>query len=211
MVGVAIGLAFTLRNGLKVAGARPVLIGLTLGLALLSARQTLVWRSTGALFAQASRVNSRSLAVLLHGAYDAQVSGDLATAERLYRQVLERNASHLPTRYHLGNVLLRAGRPAEAVTQYQMVAANRPLHEQLYLNLGTALAQTQRPREALSAFNMAIESNPRSAEGYARLGACHEMLGDLKEASASYNRALALDPAQPIALEGRKRLDDAIR
>jgi tetratricopeptide (TPR) repeat protein len=209
MAGPAMAIAFALRGRTASmrwrAGAMLVIIALS----LLSFRQSLTWKDDAALFAQAARVNPRSLAVRSNDGYRAGRAGDLPAAERAYRDVLERDPSHLPTRYQLGNILLRAQRPAEAAVQYQYIAATAPLHEQLYLNLGFALIETQQYAEALRAYEMAVRSNPRSAEAFAHMGLIYESTGDLTRARNLFRQALALDPAQPAAREGLSRLGNA--
>jgi len=66
--------------------------------------------------------------------------GKLEKAEACYRASLERDATDIDTRAHLGQCLLRAKRPAEARPLLEGVVAENPKHEYGYSQM--ALAET---------------------------------------------------------------------
>jgi hypothetical protein len=66
--------------------------------------------------------------------------GKLDKAEACYRASLERDATDIDTRAHLGQCLLRAKRPAEARPLLEGVVAENPKHEYGYSQM--ALAET---------------------------------------------------------------------
>lgn len=67
--------------------------------------------------------------------------GKLAKAEASYRAALERDGEDLETRSHLGQCLLRAGRPAEALPLLEAVIAADPRHEYGYTAMALAEAR----------------------------------------------------------------------
>jgi tetratricopeptide (TPR) repeat protein len=66
--------------------------------------------------------------------------GKLEKAEACYRAALERDATDIDTRAHLGQCLLRAKRPAEARPLLEAAVAENPKHEYGYSQM--ALAET---------------------------------------------------------------------
>jgi hypothetical protein len=66
--------------------------------------------------------------------------GKLEKAETCYRAALERDATDIDTRAHLGQCLLRAKRPAEARPLLESVVKENPKHEYGYSQM--ALAET---------------------------------------------------------------------
>ncbi|HVU37480.1 MAG TPA: tetratricopeptide repeat protein [Opitutales bacterium] len=66
--------------------------------------------------------------------------GKLTDAEACYRAALEREPQDIDTRAHLGQCLLRAGKPAEARPLLEGVVAENPRHEYYYSMM--ALAET---------------------------------------------------------------------
>lgn len=74
--------------------------------------------------------------------------GKLVQAEASYRAAMERDPADIDTRAHLGQALLRAKRPAEALPLLEGVVKENPKHEYGYSQMAlaetyTALGQTE--------------------------------------------------------------------
>ncbi len=94
----------------------------------------------------------------------------------------------------LAELLIAAGRPAEAVGPMESAVELEPTAESLAL-LGELLTVAGRVPEAYRALLRAIQLRPDWAAAHAVLASVQDRQGDLMPAEASYRRALDLDPA----------------
>ncbi len=123
--------------------------------------------------------------------------GDLAAAERLYRQALALEPG-LPDGLHgFGLLALGRGLPGQALALIGRAAAARPDHALYTLNLGLALQANGYLEEARAALHVAALRAPDDARAHAGLAAVLEQLGRHDEAARSAGTALdrAADPA----------------
>ena len=105
---------------------------------------------------------------------------------------------HRPTnaRAHnnLGNALLAADRPAEAIPHYEAALSLSPRYADALNNLGRALVKSGRPAAAIPRYEAALRSEPGSLDVLTNLGSALAATGRPGEAVAVYERALRLDP-----------------
>lgn len=87
--------------------------------------------------------------------------GKLGIAEKSYRASLERDAQDVDTRAHLGQCLLRQGRPAEAEPLLAGVVAEDPRHDYGYTLMALAETNTAlgREPEALRLWDLVLANN----------------------------------------------------
>lgn len=124
----------------------------------------------------------------------AHQAGDLAQAEKLYRQVLavapqEFNALHL-----LGVVFLQQNRLTEALDFLKRAVGQNPGAGPAQFNLGLALSANNQPAEALAAFDMVVKADPRAAEAWEARGNALAALARLPEAIDAWKKAAGLNP-----------------
>jgi protein O-GlcNAc transferase len=136
---------------------------------------------------------------LYRQALTAQRAGQLAEAERLYRQILTQ--ANLPEALvNLGNVLAAQNRRDEALASFDKALAARPdLFEALF-NRANLLLELKRAEEALKNYDRVIALRPDFASGWNNRGTALRNLQRLDEALASFSRAAALSPAHINAL-----------
>jgi protein O-GlcNAc transferase len=97
------------------------------------------------------------------------------------------------THRELAELLIAAGRHAEAVEPMERAVALAPTAESLAL-LGELLVATDRLPDAYRALMLAVQLRPEWPAAHAVLASVQDRQGDLAAAEASYGRALALDP-----------------
>ena len=114
-----------------------------------------------------------------------------------FTEVVRTSPDYLPAHYNLGNALLAAGRPAEAIAQFRVRAGPHAA--------GRGGAQRSRQRAgddrahaggAARARTIAAV-NPANAKAHYNLGLIAAQAGRMADAEAHFERALAIDPSDP--------------
>jgi protein O-GlcNAc transferase len=120
--------------------------------------------------------------------------GDFATAERIYREVLDQAPQHFDALHMLGVIALQTGRPERAIELIGKAIALSRKVAAAHNNLGKALQDMKRPEQALASFDEAIAIDPELAEAHFNLGNTLVSLRRFAEALISYQKAIALKP-----------------
>ena len=158
-----------------------------------------------------------SARALYDQAIAAHRSGELAQAERLYRQVLEGAPSSFAARHMLGVLKAQTGAPAEALELIGAALALKPDAPDALFNYANVLKGVGRTDEALAAYERALAVRPDYpaaqaaaeqtrgllAEALNRSGNDLRAAGHAQEALADYERALMLAPHYADALNNR--------
>ena len=144
----------------------------------------------------------------------AQKAGNLAEAERLYRQIPGQVPEVL---VNLGNLLARQGRPGEAMTFYDQAIAARPEFFEAQFNRGNLLLELKRNEEALESYDRVLAVRQDFAGVWNNRGTALRGLHRLDAALASFQRAATLAPGHfnaltnaAIVLWDMKRLPEAL-
>lgn len=123
-----------------------------------------------------------------------------ADAERLYREVRDRQPDNPEAHNNHGAMLQRLGRLQEAEDAFRQALALRPAYLEASYNLALALQETNRPQEAEAEYRRALAIHPAHAESHHNLGNVLKLSGRLHEAEVAYRQALAIRPHYPLAL-----------
>ena len=93
--------------------------------------------------------------------------------------------------YNQGEVLLSAGKAAEALGYFQKAEAADPRHTELYISMGIVYANQDRLDEAEKTFRKALYVDKKCGEAYFHLGCIAGLKGDLAQAVVNINTAQA--------------------
>ncbi|HVE23022.1 MAG TPA: tetratricopeptide repeat protein [Acidocella sp.] len=144
-------------------------------------------------------------------------AGQLAEAERFYREVLKLDARHADARHLLGVIADQAGKHQEAVEIISKAIQIDPTAAIYHASLGNALQKLGQLDGAAAAYTQAIVAKPDFVEAHYNLGNVLKALGRLDDAVAAYQEALRFKPdyAQAhanlgTALQALSRLDEAV-
>lgn len=164
-----------------------------------------------------SATGRRKLQPLYDSAVKHHQDGQLAKAERLYRDVLAADPDHAPALHHLGLLAHQAGQHAAALSLIDRALGLTPDYAEAHCNRGLVLLALVRADEAVRAIQTAIGLKPNYLEAHYNLGVAHDATGRPAEALASYDAALRLSPGhvdarcnRAIALHALDRRDEAI-
>ncbi len=120
--------------------------------------------------------------------------GRLADAERICRDLLQRDPKDAGAAHMLGLVLLKKGNTAQALAMLQQAVSLAPRNAVICGNFGGVLLTAGHMADAEKFIRHAIELQPRFADALCNLGNVLRLKGDLAGAEASYRKALAIEP-----------------
>lgn len=130
---------------------------------------------------------------LAHG-WKLHQAGDLAGAEKVYRQVLQTDANDANALCYFGMVCHDQDRWSEAVAAYRKALQIMPNFPVALNNLGNTLRLQRRLDEAITSFDHALRLKPDYVNAHKNKGTALVWEGHLDEALASYRRALEFAP-----------------
>ncbi|MCE9529024.1 MAG: FkbM family methyltransferase [Planctomycetales bacterium] len=133
-------------------------------------------------------------------------SGDIAAAERTYRQVLAAEPGNANAWCYLGIALFDKQQLEESVAAYQRAVAIQPVFAIAWNNLGNSLRRLHRYKEAIAAYDTALRLDGKYANAFMNRSTALLWDGQLQAGLESVQRALALAPND---LEAKKVLATA--
>ena len=140
------------------------------------------------------------------GGLDAHRRGDLAAAERIYREILRRSVEYAPALHYLGILLHQREHSEAAVQHVQRAAALEPGHAVWANDLGNVHSERGELAAAANAFRHALELGGDDATVWNNLGAVLERAGRDAEAEHAYRSAIACDGEFAAGLNNLSRL-----
>lgn len=157
------------------------------------------------------------LAGLLNQATTFHQRGNLADAERCYRQLLNAKRDHAEARHFLGILRFQQGRTQEALDLIAAALALKQDYAEAFYNRGNILAALARYEEALADYDRALSLQPGNIEAQYNRGNALFKLCQYQEALASYDQVLAAHPThvetltiRGAALQELRRYDEAL-
>jgi tetratricopeptide (TPR) repeat protein len=154
---------------------------------------------------------------MMENALRCHRTGQLAEAERIYRQILSIDAGHSDSLNLLGMIASQSGRHETAIELIGR-AIRRAKHNPVYhCSLGIAQQAQGLIQDAIASYRRALTFNSDYAEAHNNLGIALTAQGRLAEAVSHFERVLVLDPARAnthndlaVALQAQGRIHDAI-
>ncbi len=155
------------------------------------------WLSAIADVSRRARVLAALIVVVVVGSLSARTvlrNVVWSTPVGLWLEAAERSPDHWWPRLQLGQALLEAGRPAEAVVEFKASIALRPQEPLTYAKLGESLTELRRFAEASAALEQLRQLAPDSPIAFTGLGAVAMQSGDTERARQYFRAALTKDP-----------------
>ncbi len=132
--------------------------------------------------------------------------GRYGEAESYLRRALEL-VDDATTHYHLGFVLTRRGRLADAVAEYERALERDPSHVNARTNLAVNLVDLGDVDRAAREMKRVLEIDPENASAHTNLGAMLVHQGQIERGIAEFREALRIDPRQVQAQVALKTLE----
>lgn len=173
-----------------------------LALGWLGFEQTRVWRDSYSLWTAA--IDADPECALCHGNLAAYLvnNHDAGGGIRHAQIALDLRPDRPRPYATLGQGLLKAGKPAEAVPYFEEFLRRLPSSTDVLISLGVALMRADRPRDAVVPLQRAVALTPDKPLARVNYAAALVQLRDREGAMAQYFAALALDPMSPEARYG---------
>jgi tetratricopeptide (TPR) repeat protein len=143
---------------------------------------------------------------LLFEQAQAAETSDTATAERLYRRLVNIDPGDPAPAFNLGNVLRADGRKTEAESAYRAAIRTDPDFAEGWYNLADVLDEQGRTDEAVACLKRAVAANPAYADAIFNLALSLQRLGHHVEAASYWRRYLRIDGTSPWAARARRAL-----
>jgi len=139
---------------------------------------------------------SQQIDTLFRQGQQLHVSGRLAEAETIYRQVLATAPRHAEALHALGALAIQAGRPDAADALLVQAIALKPAAA-YQLTRATALLALQRPEDAAAVCRSVLRGQRNHPEAQQVLGHALSDCGQPEAAVEAYREAMRLQPALP--------------
>ena len=143
---------------------------------------------------------------IFEDAQSAEEAGNIATAERLYRRVMNLDPADPAAPFNLGNALRAAGRSLEAEAAYRAAVKADSRCAQAWYNLADMLDDQRRTKEAIDCLNRALEADPGYADAMFNMALVLQRLERHAEAAEWWRRYLSIDASSPWAARAKRAL-----
>ncbi|MEE2787421.1 MAG: tetratricopeptide repeat protein [Myxococcota bacterium] len=153
-----------------------------------------------------SALDARINAMMLEATTRVQ-AGAAREAEKIYRQCLTLDPSHLGAMVHLGNLIFDDGRIRVACEVYRAATRAHPASVIAWYNLGNALDELGFGEAAAEALVHALRLDQKYANAHFNLALILEKLDDRKGARRHWKAFLALEPNGESARTAQAFLD----
>lgn len=131
---------------------------------------------------------------LLQKGTSAHKAGDLATAETLYKQVLDIDPNNVDATHYLALIAQTVDRHDVAVLLLEKAVSFCPDDANIRYNLGLSFHRLEKLEEAKQQYFAAIKSNPKMSLPYNNLGVIYQQDGLHEKANTLFEKAINLDP-----------------
>jgi tetratricopeptide (TPR) repeat protein len=175
----------------------PALAGaVVLVLAVLTWKQTQVWRDSESLWRHALAVGRASSTVHYNLAYALHKRGEFTEAIEHYRKSLQFNPLVADAHYYLADALTMQGSLGEAMEHYNEALKINPDFWGAHFNLAIVLERQGKVGEAIGHYRRAVDINPADVAAHNNLAVILARQGEFDEAFEHFRYSLKLDPAQ---------------
>ena len=118
---------------------------------------------------------------------------NLKIAEKLYKQVLEKQSDHFKSIFYLGTLAIQTKNFGKAKNWCERAIQINPNYPEAHHNLGTILQNLGDIKKAIVCYEKAIQINPNYTSAYNNLGNAFNELGEYKKAVDCCEKAIKIN------------------
>lgn len=184
----------------------PIIAAILAVLAVLTWRQSLIWRNDEALWRHALSLNSEAASARNNLANVYLEEGKIEPAIELYRDAIAINPDAVHAYNNLATAYLRKGDLDKAIEFYREALSLDWGVGAVHNGLALAYSRRGNLRAAVSEYEIALSFAPGSAGIHFNLGETLQSMGHKREAAEEYKAALSVNPEFLPAKEAWDRL-----
>ena len=143
---------------------------------------------------------------LLKSAISSHMQGDLANAEKRYREAMKIGSRNSLLFSNLGTICKGSERSDEAIYLYKRAIELNPNYSIAHYNLGNLYKDLGSLDQALASTLKSLELKPDNPDALMNLGSIYKDLGNLDQALASILKSIELKAVNPGAVNNLKGL-----
>lgn len=147
-----------------------------------------------------------SIDAIFEAAEEAELDGDLATAEELYRRCVSLDRGDPIPPFNLANVLWELGRTRDATMYLQLAVAVDPNFAEAWYNLANLMGLEGRHDLERSYLLRAVSADPEYSDPVYNLAMWHFKANEYAEALGWWQQYLELDPDSEWSSKARQGL-----
>ena len=121
-------------------------------------------------------------------------NGKLLEAEKLCRQILDKDPDHADTNHLLGVIVAQQWGKNDLAIELIKKALSKNSNPEFYKNLGLIFKKSGKTSEAISSYRKALSLKHDYAEVYSNLGSVYFDLGRFEDSINHFHKALAIEP-----------------
>jgi Tfp pilus assembly protein PilF len=163
-------------------------------LAMLTWKQTHVWRDTRSLWEHVIAVGPPSSIAFYNMGRAIEHEGYNERAMEYYQRSLAVNPTLADAHHNLARLLARNGQQLQAMEHYRRALAIKPRDADTHNNLGLLLAVRGEIPASLREFERAVEIDPNHGRAYFNMARVFARQGELDKSVQSYRHALKINP-----------------
>jgi len=130
----------------------------------------------------------------IESAFKYHQAGNLVEAERLYRQILNKQPNHIDANHLLGVLAHQVGNYGVAIAYIEKAIKLNPRNPDFYGNLGEVYRKSGNFTEAIAQYQNALKLQPQNGKTHYNLGNALQAQGLWEQAIAQYQKAITLIP-----------------
>jgi tetratricopeptide (TPR) repeat protein len=164
-------------------------------LALLTYRQTMIWKTDRTLWEHALSLDQENYVALYNRGVVRMNEDDMQGALGDFDAAIALEPLYLDAYVNRANTLTRVGQPEKALNDYAKALEIAPDDDLIRFNRGLVLRGMGRLADAIEDLRKFLESNPDSTDTMAELGATYQLAGNRDKALFYFDSAIETDQA----------------
>lgn len=137
--------------------------------------------------------------LILQKAKAAEMSHDFSTAARMYKQLLDDDASNVDYLKALGSIYVQSGEDEKAIPYYEQIIAYYPHYIEAMNSLGAIYRRLKRYEESINILQKALDEDRQVPSVNYNLGFTYKEMENYHDAIDAFNSVISVNPNDVLA------------